>query len=238
MTTVTRISIASIGRRRQSLGETIQSLAGQADLFRIYLNGYKEGVPSYLRASNVKVTTSAKHGWRGAESKFWWLSREPLEDVYEITCDDDIIYPPDYVRRMVEKVEEYKRRAIICVHASTLLEPMDSYVGQRKVYMFEEALAQDTSAHVPGTGTCVWHSSTMRFEMQQFESMNMCDIWVGLACQQQSVPVIAIERPARWLRQSFAGPGIFEETTKDDSIQTNVVKRVWPWKLGSLETRT
>lgn len=51
---------------------------------------------------------------------------------YVFTVDDDIIYPKDYVRRMITKVEEYGRKAVVGVHCVTLTKEQQRYYDAPK----------------------------------------------------------------------------------------------------------
>ncbi|WP_422824221.1 glycosyltransferase [Xenorhabdus thailandensis] len=39
---------------------------------------------------------------------------------YLFTLDDDLIYPPDYIEKLIEKIEKYERNVFICVHGNII----------------------------------------------------------------------------------------------------------------------
>ena len=62
-----------------------------------------------------------------------------LSNAYAFSVDDDIVYPPDYVRRMVTKIEEYRRQAIVGVHCVKLNENQrqEREVAFTRRYMYQ-----------------------------------------------------------------------------------------------------
>ena len=102
----TIISIATTGDRPHQLARTLESLKGQADEIRVYDNS---------RFIDYK-----------AAAKFYPLQfiKEP---VYFLTCDDDLIYPPDYVISTLMFIDRYQ--SIITYHGRILKESQKTYYG-------------------------------------------------------------------------------------------------------------
>ena len=79
------IAIATIGNRPRQLELTLDSLCGQCDELMVYNNETRK----------IDYTDNGKF-------YFLDLFKEP---VYYFSCDDDIIYPPDYVSKTIEAIE-------------------------------------------------------------------------------------------------------------------------------------
>ena len=103
------VSIATIPSRKEALKITIDSLINQVDKIYIYLNNYEE-IPNYLTYNSYKLKT------QGLKKIEYFRSQnyKDLGDVgkfhcvgiikgYHFTCDDDIIYPDNYIKYMIEK---------------------------------------------------------------------------------------------------------------------------------------
>ena len=112
-----RASLASIPARRDSLRRVVESLLPQVDRLGVYLNGYGD-VPEFLADDRIDVARSEDHGDLGDAGKMFWAA-EPGVD-YHLACDDDILYPADYVARMVAEVDRYGRRALVGCHGALM----------------------------------------------------------------------------------------------------------------------
>ena len=220
-------SLATIPGREESLARTVASLLPQIDRLNVYLNGI-DTIPDCLRAPHVHVAWRSEHGDHGDAGKFWWCHQD---DVYILTCDDDIVYPHDYVARVVYAIEHYQRAAVVGVHGILLRPHILSYYRDRTVLHCARPLEQDQSVHMVGTGCAGWHSSTLNLTLNHFQAPNMADVWFGVACQQQQVPVVCIARPSHWLKIQKVPNTIFGRYRTRDQLQTRAVIANTPWKL-------
>lgn len=221
-------SLASIPERERPLRAVLEALRPQVDALRVYLNNYRI-VPSWVRKIADDVATSQQHGDRGDAGKFFWC--EQAKGI-QLTVDDDIAYPRFYALSMAEAVEFYERRAAVGVHGVRLREPMVSYYADRTALHFTHALDEDEPVHLVGTGCLAYHADALEVQREHFELPNMADVWFGLQCQRQGVPVRAVQRPEGWLRPlPSTGPAIYDRYRRDDQAQTQAVRRRWPWRL-------
>lgn len=220
-------SLASIPSRVRQLEQVVASLLPQVDRLRVYLNGYAD-VPPFLIHPRITVARSQDSGDLGDAGKFFWCEQA---QGYELTCDDDTVYPVDFSARLINKVEVYDRTAVMGVHGVTLRTPCHSYYRDRKVIHCASALAADAPVHILGTVACAWHASTLKLTRQDFALPNMADIWLGLACQRQRVPMIAISRPAAWLKLLQVPDSIYDRFRSNDHEQTRAVGAVERWQL-------
>ncbi len=190
-------SLASVPARERLLETVVRRLLPQVDRIGVYLNGYVR-VPSFLADERIEVADSRSDGDRGDAGKFFWADRRAG---YVVTCDDDIDYPPDYMKRLIEGIERYGRRAVVGFHGATLHEPLVDYYRSRRLHHFAHTLARDTPVHVLGTGVAGYHSSTWEVRPADFVRPNMADIYLGLAAQERQVPFICLRHEAGWLRE-------------------------------------
>jgi hypothetical protein len=221
-------SLASIPSREPGLRKVIGSLRGQVDVLRVYLNGYKH-VPDILRHRKVVVARSQDHGDLGDRGKFFWCENA---EGYQFVCDDDIIYPADYVSKLKEAIERHSRLVVVGLHGVTLGQQMVSYYKSRFVRHFSGHLGKDTPVHLLGTGCAAYHASTLPdLKRAAFQTPNMADIWLGLHCQERAVPMVAIPRRRGWMKLLETKSSIYMDARRDDKQQTDHVRSLWPWKL-------
>jgi hypothetical protein len=233
------ICIATLPEREASLRSAFESLRDQANEFHIYLNGHRR-VPEFMRGdkgSDCEIWRSKQND--GAVKKFWWANKL---SGYLLFCDDDIIYPDNYVERVVEGIERYGRRAVVGFHGSVFPDDFSSYAKHRKGCSYVHLLKEDMPVHVLGTGVMGYHSSTpsamtdlpsdhFRVSMADFPYRNMLDIWFGIACQEHEVPLVCLAKPGGIFGVLPQKDSIHDGVLRDDSEQTESVLSAWPWKL-------
>lgn len=220
-------SLASIPQRHKQLRHVLTTLREQVDVLRVYLNGYK-GTPGWVRRLADEVVHSDDEGDRGDAGKFFWC--EQARGV-QLTVDDDLSYPDNYVETMVQAVQRYEHKAAVGVHGVLLREPMLSYYADRQSLHFATELPQDQSVHVLGTGCLAYHADAIPLKRADFELPNMADVWFALKAQRLEMPLVALARPKDWLGPlPTSGPTIYDKHKRDDKLQTKAIRRIWPWK--------
>jgi len=220
--------------REKALKIVVESLLPQVDQINVYLNGYKE-IPEFLEHERITVARSQDHGDNGDAGKFFWA--EHVQG-YHFTCDDDLIYPPNYVSHMIHKIEGYGRQAVVSVHGAFIRKVVTTYLESRKVYHCLRKMPQDYSAHVLGTGAMAYHTSTIRLAPHHFHGPNMADIWVALQGQYQKVPFITVAHSATWLKliKNSQARNIYDRAVRlapSKCPQTKAVKERGTWVAWS-----
>jgi hypothetical protein len=228
-------SIATHPPRLDMLKESVDSLAPQVDHLFIYLNNYRQ-VPDFLVAhehrSKIHYILDTSSTFRAA-AKFFWLAKHRC---YWLLCDDDIIYPPDYARTLVTKLQGSRQPCVLGVHGLLFHQTITHYYKSiRKMLLFEQKLEQDTPVHMLGTGTLAMHSSLFTDdELTHLLSHPIeNDEMFAILCREKAIPQIAIKRAAGWLRSNPAmKTGLFEETMLSLVQQRKLVellKKGEPW---------
>lgn len=187
-----RVGIASIEIRRTALSHVIDCLYDQVDELYIYLNDYSF-IPDFL--NREKITVIHDKGDVGDRGKFYGLI--DFEGYY-FTCDDDISYPPYYVKHCIDGIERYGRKSVVGWHGSLILEPFVDYYTptSRRVLSFRAGRPKDTAVHVLGTGCTAFHTSTIQVKYEDFKTSNMADIYFALIGQAQNIPFVVLKHDA------------------------------------------
>lgn len=225
-------SMASIPSRAALLPRVVGSLLPQVHELRVYLNGY-DRVPSCLQAPRVTVVRSQDQGDKGDAGKFHWIGQS---SGYVLTCDDDILYPGDYVGRMIAAIERHGRRAVVSCHGASVPTGvrLSSYFGQRLgVVHYLRRQRHDARVHVPGTGVAAFHTDTISLSPRDFPTRFMADIHLAVAARRQRVPVYAIAHAEGWLStlepDDGRAPTLYARYVRDDGPQTAALNSVGPW---------
>ncbi len=234
-------SLASIPCRVEALRQVVASLLPQVDRLRVYLNGY-DAPPRFLQHPKIEFERSQDHGDLGDAGKFFWCGLDRSADAWLLTCDDDLVYPPDYSRTMVEASERYGRRALVSAHGCVLKFPIASYYRSRMQHHCLHRVASDAPVHILGTGALCYHSGAVDITPADFRAPNMADVWLALATQRQRVPCVAVAHGEGWIRDipSTRSSGIYRHSAQGTGepadtgrLQTEVVKGWSPWVLLS-----
>lgn len=131
------IGLATFKGREKYLKMALKSLVGQADQIRIYNNEVRD----------VDLTDNGK---------FFFL-KEYDEPVYYFSCDDDLIYPPTYVRDMIAAIEKYK--CIVTHHGRILTGGKGAnYYRSHKAFRCLGDVHTDQFIHVAGTGVTAFRT--------------------------------------------------------------------------------
>lgn len=114
---------------------------------------------------------------------------------YHLVLSPCYSYPPDFVLRMVQSIERYKRRAILGLAGGWRLAPS----GYRGVPI-EEGLSRDLPVHELQTDVLAYHVDVAHITRSLF-GLGSDDLTDHLAnwAQHYQIPLIMVKRPNRWV---------------------------------------
>ncbi|HTE22487.1 MAG TPA: hypothetical protein VK674_05610 [Candidatus Limnocylindria bacterium] len=195
--------MATMPDRLPYLEEVVETTRPQVDALRVYLNNFVE-VPPFLRPEEAILSQDAE-GDLGAEGKLYWIDgKDGLEGyTHYLTLDDDLGYPDDYVSTLKREFDIRNGKAIVGVHGSTFLHPIEDFVTSRdERFRFYEPLEMARKVHLLGTATTFWGRDTVQLDLKKdFPLRNSSDLQLAVAAQKQQVPMITIPRPAQWVTE-------------------------------------
>lgn len=154
---------------------------------------------------------------------------------YYFSCDDDLIYPPDYIEKMIAKLQEYDNRIIVTAMGRIVdSTPIIRYYKSEHITKFScLGETKEQWVHIGGTGCMAFH--TDYFRPEYFGNGFMSDIWLALEAQKKKVPILCIEHPPLWIQQQETNDeGIYERYKDNDKEQVNAINSV-DWKLYACE---
>lgn len=189
----TFVGIASIPQREKSLKKTIDSIIHQVDKIGVFLDKY-DRTPEFLK-NNPKITFKHSGDFDreiGDAGKFYWVDNH---EGFYFTCDDDLIYPIDYVERIKKRITSNDYPIVVGWHGSVILTPFENYYDgkSRRVFTFGAPRPYDTPVHILGTGCLGFHTSHIDVSFNDFETPNMADVYFSRLGQIQKVPFIVIK---------------------------------------------
>ena len=165
------VNIASIHSRKKQLINTIKSLIDQVDVINICLNNYIE-----CPFEHDKVNYFYSDNVFGDSGKFLFLNDF---DGYYFTCDDDLIYPPTYIKDMIRAIDKF---GIVSHHGRTFQNfPIQSYYKSPSFrFRCLDKVSTTEPVQICGTGVLGFHTKTIKPSINVFEIPNLSDIWFSL----------------------------------------------------------
>jgi hypothetical protein len=220
--TMPRIAtIATMASRVETFQKVLPAIHSQVDHVFIYLDGYS--TPPGFLATFDRITVRIAGELRDLHANSRYLCLEELKVATIVAVvDDDIIYPPDYIDRLVSELQRVEGQAIVGVHGRIFVPPHQSYARDVMTYHFNRALPNPYNVHELGGGTSAFVSSSFNINPKDWGRTDMADIDVAIEAQRRGLRRVAIRRAAGWLtpfaeRQTDS---LWTSTLKDDTEQT------------------
>jgi hypothetical protein len=227
--------MASIPDREDQMKKTISCIIPYVDRLFLLLNEYKE-IPEWLSAyENITTYLGRRESFNmGDAGKFFGLNSIREKDFFYFTLDDDLVYPQDYIWKMIRKIEQFHRKAIVGCGGYIMKSQVSHFYKDRQIsWHISMHNDKDRPVQILHTGISAWHSSVMDFQPGECKKANMSDLWLALAAQKNQVPRILIQRSANWI---VGQPNPIEKTIygryRDNcQEQTEVYNSLHEWDL-------
>ncbi|RZD47301.1 MAG: hypothetical protein CXT66_06950, partial [Methanobacteriota archaeon] len=123
------VSMASFPPRRERMVRVVKRILPQIDRLNIYLNDYEEVPPELINEKITVVLGKDADGDLRDNGKFYFL--DEVEPGFHFTIDDDIEYPRDYIQKMILKIEQYGRHALVGIHGVIFDQPVERFFLRR-----------------------------------------------------------------------------------------------------------
>src|SRR3972149_5686123 len=216
----------------QCLGRAINSLINQVDLIRIYFNECRPDLSLFVKYPDApeKILILGNYN-RTDNGKFYSLENITEPEIY-LTCDDDLIYPPDYVKRMVEAIEHYK--CIVSFHGRQLLGAGLDYYKEHKSFHCLHGVIHDEMVDVVGTGvtgfdTRYFHPKGLANSPDQ----KMSDLIFSLEAAKQNKQMGVISHAPNWIKHIDNKETIHStESVKGTPRQNQIANEIFELKYG------
>jgi hypothetical protein len=200
------VGIATFNKR--NLDRTIESLSTQAHDIRIYNNETRD----------LNLTDNGK---------FYFLS-DYKEPVYYFTCDDDLIYPPDYVSKTIQAIETHQ--CIVSYHGRILRGLNRSYYREHTALQCTHGFMQTLELDVCGTGVTAFRTDYFNPNtIWSSPDKRMSDLVFSLEAAKQDKRIMHIGHQSKWIRyiDQAKGTTIYELESKNESRQIEIANEIW-----------
>ena len=210
--------LATIERRFYSLMDTIDSLLPQVDHLHVHCNDY---LPEARLAERDRLTVSYGPDY-GDAGKFF--AYDGTSDC--LTCDDDLIYPPDYVAKMLAGRARHPN-SVLSFHGAFMPPGWQQYFRDRHGFPCLGGVPFDTGVHVIGTGVALIPPGLDRDELSA-APRNMADINVAVQAHRLKMPLWVLAHDAGWIQHSEKvdlNDTIWATAHKDDRVHSELLRR-------------
>lgn len=209
--------------RLEALRESINSIINQVDLIRICFNSYTSIPPDF---DHPKFECIIPEIDRTDLGKFHFLHSIKEHELY-LSCDDDILYPPDYV----QVIKRHSHLGSILTFHGRILNPLGNpksyYRGGHSVYSFLDPCPTSAQVHVPGTGVTAIFTDDAEIDVIPSDAPNcMADLVFANMCQSE---IHLIPHSGNWLKNIYVPGSItsrFTNKSADESLHLIQVKKL------------
>lgn len=213
--------IASIPSRINQLRQTILSLLPQVDKINLSLNNFTSIPDEFKNEHNYKLHPLLTQGTD--EQKF----RKVEGDIY-LSCDDDLIYPSDYVEETKLLLKVYEGN-IVTYHGRRFHTfPVNSYYKDKSSrYRCLDVVSDDIQVHVGGTGCMAFYTKDFFLTLEDFKYRYMADIQVAIKARQQGKKIMCCAHQSGWITYQQVENTIYEKFRDNDRLQTSLVNNYY-----------
>ncbi|QDI92864.1 glycosyltransferase [Salicibibacter halophilus] len=193
------IGMATVPSRFHQLQMIVPSLLKQCDKMFIHVNGASD-CPTFLKKEKkIRLTFSNRN--KGGQMA---LRGVPQTSGYYFCVDDDLLYPDDYVDKMITFMKKYDDQVIACVHGSNFnaYAPVRNvFKNKTEVYVSYKGLTVPRRVMIPGVGTACMHTKSFSISPMDFAHKNMRDAVVACKAAKEGISVVAIDRGENWIKK-------------------------------------
>lgn len=226
-------ALATMPSRAATLARMLEGAAAQVERLFVFLDGF-DAVPAEVAANpKCHAVLLGRDAALHASSRFLapgLFGRDAIVCLF----DDDILYPPDYARRLAARLAAHGGRAIVGVHGGLFTPPHERYVRDRRTVRFVDALERESPVHVLGTGTIAFATAAFAPDPRTWRHRGMDDLYVAAHARRAGLPLVAVARPAGWLTRLDGDQpdSIWRATKRDDRVQSELMRYVLSLHAG------
>lgn len=233
--------MATLPDRVGTLKKSLMSLAPQVDTIQVVINNFSRwelhyhlrsmyGDPHRTKSSFMgKALTVIEHD-NSLQDGSRFINADKKHG-YCLVCDDDILYPPDFVERMIDVYDADPDIAFLAPMGKVLKpRPLLSYYkGWAKNYKTFEHVKELTQVDIPGCCGILWHTSRAQVNHTDMNVPNS-DVCIGVLARIRNLNCYVIPHAADWLKDLMpelpkGTMDIYNRYKKNDSLQTEYINK-------------
>lgn len=230
------VGIATYPPRLTALPDTIESLHDQVDCIHVCLNEYRQ-VPAVLQRYSKVICTIPERNLSDL-GKFLQL---PKSNGYFLTCDDDLLYPHDYVTKTITQLRKHGGVVSYLGRVFPRDRKCQSYYRDTaEYYHCLREVQQDHQVHVVGTGVMCFHTDSVDFNFGDFQQLGMADVQFGVYAALNRIKLTALKHPKDWIvhtNKIDLKETIYSKNKDNDRKYTDIINQV-DWNTVEINSGT
>ena len=226
-------NFATYPPREKALIKAVESIIDQVDEVRIHFNEYTlQQIP--LHFLNMEKVFCCVGDNLTDNGKFAPLSNFEFDTSkeYYFSCDDDIIYPSDYVEKTVANIKRY---GIIVTYHGRKLQGLDrNYYRGHKAFRCLGEVTEDVVIDVAGTGVTAFDTRYFHPEgIAQDKRQRMSDLLFSLEASKQKKVIGCCSHEAGWINTIIHDENIYDTESRSQSgIQEQIANEIFKNNYG------
>ena len=214
-------SFATFAPRAESAARVAADLLPQVDELRVYFNDWMD-LPDWTEHPKVVAATGLDLSDAG---KYF----DPPQEGVHLVCDDDLYYPPTYVKQTLRGIDKYGCVAWGGKRFDKTPVPSFYRGASLKLRVFED-VRTPLVIHMPLTCVFAYDTRLVTFSSTDFPlSMpHMADIHTGVVLNRKGVDCVCLPHKGSWIKHQEIDHSttIWQRFHRDDAKQTQLVNSV------------
>jgi hypothetical protein len=228
------VYIASLWRGGHVVN-TINSLLRCPELTEITVvcNNYTKKQIEQVRkeVDSPKLTLIQGFNEKGCSEKLRFINSGSSK--YIALCDDDLIYPANYLTKMIEAADNYK--CLVSAHGRVLKKEKATnyYLHKLAMYHCLHEVVQTTQVDIAGSGVCLFARHLLPNVGNLYRSIihpNMTDIYLSSFCLLNGVARVVVRHQNGWIKCKEFKPtefNIYQHQKNNCEIQTEFINKLF-----------
>ena len=201
--------------------QAVESMKGQIDTLYLCLNDFWE-VPGELKQSWIKILHLGKN--LGDAARFYLLRNLGPLEAHVVSCDDDIKYPPSYVRDFLAAMLEHPD-ALLTHHGRIAQYQNGQNFRYQSVMSFQNEAREVKRLTLPGSGvTFIPQSIFNRLKFTSLTHFNQADVHLACNCLKLGVPIVGLPHERHYFRNLGGAGSIYSSVTSRSDWMSKVYK--------------
>jgi len=228
------IYIASLWRGGHVI-KTINSLLTCSELntITVVCNNYTPAQIEQVRSevNNVRLILIKGDNAKGCSEKLRYIHTGSSQ--YIALCDDDLIYPANYLTKLIDAAEKHK--CLVSMHGRILKkEKATNYYRHRSIlYHCLYEVKEDVEVNIVGSGVCLFERNLIPKINSIYGSIaypNMTDIYLSFFFLMNNIKRMVVAHPSNWITSKtpeLNDNNIFDAQKNDCKIQTEFINKLF-----------
>jgi len=226
------IYMASLWRQGHVV-KTVKSLLLNPEVGSITIacNNYTDEQWKFVceELNDSKITLHRTNNEKGSNEKLRFIGTG--SNYYICLADDDLIYPPDYLNKLIQGCEKYN--AMVSLHGRIIPKGIiNSYYGQPlAVFRSLGTVEQDVEVDIVGTGVSLFKRNfydDLNIWYEFCGTTSMDDIYVNYFAKKKGIRRIVLAHYEGYLKHKEQLPEddyVFDRYRFDDKEQTDFINK-------------